>query len=150
MYKSSLLFSPAFWSFVLHFYTLKHLLHFCSWHFFTFSPAPPPPPPPLIGGQPYACSMQILRDTPFKDENGLGFWPHYHGLLEGKPSKLPPYHGLLEGKPAKITPPPYHWFLEGKLAKLPPKWRKSAEVKSVHNFSTCMDRIVWERFENYP
>ena len=127
---------------------------------------PRPPPPPHSGGQPYtyACSRFLSRDTPFKDGNGLGVWPHITGFWKGSHQNYPPITGFWKGShqnyppitgfwkgsQQNYPPPPHHRFLEGKLANLPPKWRKSAEVKSVHNFSTCMDRIVRERFENYP
>ena len=94
---------------------------------------PPPPPPPLRRSTIHICLFQILRDTPFKDGNGLGFWPPITGFWKGSHQNYPPITGFWKGSQQNY--PPYQRFLEGKLAKLPPKWRKIWKLPLIKNIS---------------
>ena len=67
--------------------------------------ARPPPPPPLRRSTIHICLFQILRDTPLRMEMGYDSDPLSRAF--GREAiKITPYHGLLEGKPAKLPPPP--------------------------------------------
>ena len=61
------------------------------------------PGPPLRRSTIHVCSFRVLRDTPFRDGNRLGFWPHITGFWRGSQQNYP-LSQAFGGEASKITP----------------------------------------------
>ena len=57
----------------------------------------PCPVPPLRRSTIHVCSFRVLRDTPFRDGNRLGFWPPITGFWRGSQQNYPPITGFWKG-----------------------------------------------------